>query len=258
MIFNFGLKDIIDIVLVAIILYQLYRLTKGTGAVNLFLGVLSFVIFWFLVTYVFQMELLGLIMNTIMSLAPILLIIVFQEEIRRFFFMLGKRSNFHFLKVISNFFNDKQDKIEDLLIMQLVTACRKMSHNKVGALIILERNVALTNYIETGEIINADVNSRLIENIFFKNSPLHDGAMIISGNRIKAAGCILPVSHNPKIPKHLGLRHRSALGISEQSDAIAIIVSEETGRISVANNGELKLNLTPEQLESFLAKQNNK
>jgi uncharacterized protein (TIGR00159 family) len=231
---------------------------KGTGALNIFIGILSFVVFWFIVTHIFEMELLGLILNSIMSLVPILLIVVFQEEIRRFFFMIGtKRNNRRFFKKIANIFNNKEDKVGDLVVMQVVTACRKMSKNKVGALIVIEQNAILTNYIETGEVINADVNARLIENIFFKNSPLHDGAMIISGNRIKAAGCILPVSHNPNIPKQLGLRHRSALGITEKTDAIAVIVSEETGQLAVAENGKLTLHLTPEELENILSNNNN-
>ena len=255
MIFEFGIKDAVDISLVAIILYQTYRVMKGTGALNVFIGVLSFVVFWFLVTHVFEMELLGLILNSIMSLVPILLIVIFQEEIRRFFFMLGtKRNNSRFFKKIAHIFGHKEDKVVNLAVMQIVTACQKMSKHSVGALIVIERDAVLANYVEIGETINADVNARLIENIFFKNSPLHDGAMIISGNKIKAAGCILPVSHNPKIPKQLGLRHRAALGISEKTDAIAIVVSEETGRLSVAEKGELKLRLTPEELEKILSK----
>ena len=254
MIFEFGIKDAIDISLVAIILYQTYRIMKGTGALNVFIGVLSFVIFWFLVTHVFEMELLGLILNSIMSLVPILLIVIFQEEIRRFFFMLGtNRNNHHFFKKIASIFGGKEDKVDDLVVIQVVTACQKMSKHKVGALIVMERDAALENYIEIGETINADVNARLIENIFFKNSPLHDGAMIISGNKIKAAGCILPVSHSHNIPKQLGLRHRAALGITEKTDAVAIVVSEETGRLAVAENGKLKLRLTPEELENILS-----
>ena len=256
MIFEFGIKDALDILLVAIILYQTYRIMKGTGALNVFIGVLSFVIFWFFVTHVFEMELLGLILNSIMSLVPILLIVIFQEEIRRFFFMLGtnRKNNHHFFKKIATIFGNKEDKVDNLVIMQVVTACRKMSKNKIGALIVIERNAALENYVEIGEDINADVSARLIENIFFKNSPLHDGAMIISGNKIKAAGCILPVSHNPRIPKRLGLRHRAALGISEKTDVIAIVVSEETGRLAVAENGEFRLNITTEELENILSK----
>lgn len=254
MIFELKIKDIIDIFLVAFILYQTYRLMKGTGAVNIFIGILAFIAFWFLITAVLEMELLGLIFNSVMNVGPILLIIIFQEEIRRFFFMIGTKNNWHFIKKLEKFIHNKEDKFENLFVMQIVTACRKMAKNKVGSLIIIQHNANLSKYIETGEIINADINSRLIENIFFKNSPLHDGALIISGNKIQSAGCILPVSHNQKIPKYLGLRHRAALGITEKTDAIAIIISEETGRISVAQNGALSLNLSTEELENILSK----
>jgi len=248
----FEIKDIIDIFLVAVILYQTFRLMKGTGTANIFVGILSFVVFWFLITRVFEMRLLGMILNSIMSLAPILLIVIFQEEIRRFFFMMGKRNRF--FKKIENFFKNKKDNTNDINTMQIVSACRKMSQGKTGALIVIERRANLREHIETGEEINADISSPLIENIFFKNSPLHDGAMIISGNRITAAACILPVSHNPEIPKQLGLRHRAALGIAEKTDAIAIVVSEQSGAISVAENGQLSLKLKPEELENFLSK----
>lgn len=136
--------------------------------------------------------------------------------------------------------------------MPIVMACMSMAKQKVGALIVIERKVGLNEYIRSGDIINADINQRLIENIFFKNSPLHDGAVIISHKRIKAAGCILPVAHNSDIPKALGLRHRAALGISQKSDCLAIIVSEETGGISMAQNGQFYLRLSAEELETRL------
>ena len=139
--------------------------------------------------------------------------------------------------------------------MPVVMACISMGKQKVGALIVIEHNLPLDDVVRTGEIINADINQRLIENIFFKNSPLHDGAMVISKKRIKAAGCILPVSHNLDIPKELGLRHRAAMGISQMSDAHAIIVSEETGGISVAYKGQFYLRLNAEELESLLTKE---
>ncbi len=141
--------------------------------------------------------------------------------------------------------------------MQLVLACKSLSKGKVGALIVIQKQMSLESIIATGDIINADINSRLIENIFFKNSPLHDGATIIIGNKIVSAGCILPVTHNLDIPKELGLRHRAALGISEKTDALAIIVSEETGNISVSEAGEFKLKLTPEDLEKILSNKFN-
>ena len=139
--------------------------------------------------------------------------------------------------------------------MPIVMACMSMSRGKVGALIVIERGISLSDICDTGDYIDARINPRLIENIFFKNSPLHDGAMVITKKRIRAAGCILPVSHNQDIPKELGLRHRAAMGISQDSDAIAIVVSEETGRISVAIKGEFQLRLSAEQLESVLTKE---
>ena len=139
--------------------------------------------------------------------------------------------------------------------MPVVMACMNMSRNKVGALIVFERSMPLDEAVSTGDRINADINQRLIENIFFKNSPLHDGAMIISDHRIKAASCILPVSHDLDIPKELGLRHRSAMGIAQESDALAIVVSEETGTISIAIRGEFRLRLSAEELESILTKE---
>ena len=138
--------------------------------------------------------------------------------------------------------------------MPIVMACMSMSKQKVGALIIIERQVGLSEYVNSGDIINANITQRLIENIFFKNSPLHDGAMIISQKHIKAAGCILPISHDTDIPKSLGLRHRAALGISQKSDCLSIVVSEETGGISIAENGNFKLRLTAEELEGVLSK----
>jgi uncharacterized protein (TIGR00159 family) len=140
-------------------------------------------------------------------------------------------------------------------IMPVVMACMNMGRNKVGALIVFERSMPLDEIVGTGDRINADINQRLIENIFFKNSPLHDGAMIISDHRIKAASCILPVSHDLDIPKELGLRHRSAMGIAQESDALAIVVSEETGTISIAIRGEFRLRLSAEELESILTKE---
>ena len=151
--------------------------------------------------------------------------------------------------------NDSKAKEDKEMIIPIVMACMSMSRGKVGALIVIERSAPLEDIVDTGDKIDAKINQRLIENIFFKNSPLHDGAMIISKKRIKAAGCILPVSHNQDIPRSLGLRHRAAMGISQSSDAIAVIVSEETGHISVAIRGQFKLRLSAEELESILTEE---
>lgn len=250
-IFNFGIKDAIDILCVASALYYLYRLMKTSGSLNIFYGILVFVLFWIVVSQVLQMKLLGSIFDKLVSVGVIALIIIFQEEIRRFFLTLGSQRK---LSVITRFFINRaeEENEEEQSILPIVMACEYMSKNLVGALIILEREMSLTDIIKSGDFIDANVTTRLIENIFFKNSPLHDGAMIIRHDRITAAGCILPVSHDLNIPKELGLRHRAALGITQQSDAIAIIVSEETGGISVAQRGEFKLRLDSSELENFL------
>lgn len=225
---------------------------KSSGSLNIFYGILVFVITWIAVSQVLQMKLLGSIFDKLVSVGVIALIIIFQEEIRRFFLTLGSQRR---LSVLTRFFikhatdDDKQD---DETILPIVMACDYMSKNLQGALIIIECDMLLNDITKSGEIIDAKVNTELIKNIFFKNSPLHDGAMIISHDRIVAAGCILPVSHSLNIPKELGLRHRAALGITQQSDAIAIVVSEETGGISVARGGEFKLHMETNALENYL------
>ena len=253
--FQIGFKDVVDIFLVAILLYQTFQLLKRTGAVNIFVGILTFIICWFLVSYVFKMELLGGIFDRVISVGAFALIVLFQDEIRRFFSKIGSRrrgSIFYSLKRFFGNSNNEKEKI-DFDLVQVVLACRNLSKSSTGALIILTRNNSLDFYAHSGEQLNANINSRLIESIFFKNSPLHDGALIISNRKLKAAACILSVSKNQSIPKRMGLRHRAALGVTENSDAIAIVVSEETGHISYAHNGQLTVNLKPEQLEHFLS-----
>ncbi|MFC2384361.1 MAG: diadenylate cyclase CdaA [Hoylesella saccharolytica] len=254
MLFNFGIKDIIDIVLVALMLYYLYRLMKESRSLNVFIGIMFFILVWLLVSQVFEMRLLGGILDKLISVGMIALIILFQEEIRKFLYTLGAHQRVRsFMRLFS--LNDNKTKEDKETIIPIVMACMSMSRNKVGALIVIERGAPLDDIVDTGDKIDAKINQRLIENIFFKNSPLHDGAMIISKKRIKAAGCILPVSHNQDIPRSLGLRHRAAMGISQSSDAIAVIVSEETGHISVAIRGQFKLRLSAEELESILTEE---
>lgn len=251
--FEFGIKDVIDIFLVAILLYEAWRLMKSSGSLNIFYGILVFVATWIVVSQMLEMKLLGNIFDKLVSVGVIALLILFQEEIRRFFLTLGSQRQLHFL---TRYFVRRKEGAEeehlDQQLMRIVLACDYMSKNMVGALIILEREMSLTDVIGSGEAIDANISTELLKNIFFKNSPLHDGAVIISQGRITAAGCILPVSHNLNIPKELGLRHRAALGITSQSDAIAIIVSEETGAISVAQGGEFHLRLATSELESYL------
>ena len=253
MFFDFGIKDFIDILLVAFLLYYTYKLMKASGSINVFTGVLVFIMIWLVVSQVLEMKLLGTILDKLVSVGVLALIVLFQEEIRRFLLTLGSHRH---VRALVRFFtgNKKRTETHDD-IMPIVMACISMGKQKVGALIVMEHNTPLDDVVRTGEVIDANVNQRLIENIFFKNSPLHDGAMVISKQRIKAAGCILPVSHNLDIPKELGLRHRAAMGISQVSDAKAIIVSEETGGISVAYKGQFFLRLSAEELERILTKE---
>ena len=250
---DFGVKDVIDILSVALILYYIYRLMKESSAANIFSGIIMFVIAWILVTQVFEMRLLGTIFDKLINMGGLALIILFQEEIRRFFSTIGAHHKAH---VVLHLLGVKKSDVSREDVMPIVMACMSMSKQKVGALIVIEQNVGLNEYIRSGDLINANITQRLIENIFFKNSPLHDGAMIISHKRITAAGCILPVAHDSDIPKALGLRHRAALGISQKTDCMAIIVSEETGSISVAYRGQFYLRLNAEELESLLTKDN--
>ena len=250
MFFEFGIKDFIDIFFVALMLFYIYRLMKESRSLNVFIGIMVFVLVWLFVSQVLEMRLLGSILDKLVSVGVIGLIVLFQEEIRHFLYTLGAHQ--HFRSLLKFFREDDNAEADKKAIMPLVLACMSMGKNKVGALIVIERAAPLDDIVDTGDLIDANINQRLIENIFFKNSPLHDGAMIISKKRIKAAGCILPVSHKQDIPKELGLRHRAAMGISQASDAIAIVVSEETGRISVAIKGEFQLRLSAEQLESIL------
>jgi len=229
--------DIIDIILVAALFFALFRLLKGTSAMSIGIGILAIFLIWQLVKAL-QMEMLTAILGAFVSVGFIALIIIFQPEIRRFLFTIGAQAQegkltrrFKFLKVRSNV---------DLDLDALTKACLNMSEIKQGALILLTRKNNLDDIVSTGVVVNADISHSLIENIFFKNSPLHDGAMVIRHNRITAARCILPVSNKTNIPGHYGLRHRAAIGVSEVNDCIAIVVSEETGNISMVTNGEIR------------------
>lgn len=194
---------------------------------------------------------MGAILDKFISVGFVVLVILFQDEIRRFLLALGSHRGWKFLE---NFFQTRRRPGERRkFVAPVVLACMNMARKKTGALIVIQQDMDLTIYEHTGEMFNADVNARLIENIFFKNSPLHDGAMIIADNRIKAAGCILPVAQNATLPKDMGLRHRSGLGMSLETDALVIIVSEERGKISVAHKGKLSVNVTAEELQQILS-----
>ena len=235
--FSFGFKDVVDILLVACILYYTYRLLRRTGASNLFWGILAFILVWFLVSFVFQLDLTGALFDRIISVGAIALIVIFQEEIRMFFYRVGSRfSSFQLFRAKEA---DDETRARQQ-ILEITQACRHMASTKTGALIVLAGGGSLKEIVDTGERLDANVSARLIENIFFKNTPLHDGALVIRDAKMLAAACILPVSKDQTIPQHYGLRHRAALGLTEKSDATCIVVSEETGRISVAAEGQIR------------------
>lgn len=250
---DFSFKDILDILIVALLLYYIYKLMKESGTINIFYGVMAFIIVWVLSSEIFNMKLIGTIVDKFMSIGLLILVILFQDQIKRFLVDLGSQKRWNFLKsLFRHHSRDMNESNVRAMVIPVVYACMSMSKSKTGALIVISQRMPLDQYEQTGDIIDAKINSRLIENIFFKNSPLHDGAMIIKGDRIMAAGCILPVSHDPDIPRSLGLRHRSALGISQATDAAAIIVSEETGNISIAHKGRLNVKLSSADLEHRL------
>ncbi len=250
---QFGIKDIIDIFLVAVLLYYIYRLMKESGTINIFYGVMSFIVVWVLASEIFEMRLIGTILDKFMSIGLLILVILFVDQIKRFLVELGSHRRWRFLAGLFHHHKEEMDADARRYVMPIVYACMSMSKSKTGALIVIEQSIPLDNYEKTGDIIDADINTRLIENIFFKNSPLHDGAMIVAHDRIMAAGCILPVSHDSDVPRALGLRHRSALGIAQATDAAAIVVSEETGNISLAHRGRLYTKLTTTELEHRLS-----
>jgi len=248
------LLDLLDILIVSFLLYKVYQLLKGGTAINIFIGIVSMYLLWFLFVKIFEMQLLGAILGQFMSVGVLALIIVFQQEVRRFLVLLGSSSltgkDSLTRKILPWNWKEEQEKTADLI--PVIKACESMSNTKTGAIIVLSRTTDLKFFENSGDAMDADVSKRLLESIFFKNSPLHDGAVIIKNNKIKAARCVLPVTDNNEIPAQLGMRHRAALGITEQSDAISIIVSEETGNISVAKNGILENNLSIQEFEHYL------
>lgn len=249
----FGIRDAFDIAIVAFLLFYIYKIMKESGTLNIFFGILAFIVLWVLTSQILGMKLIGTILDQFMAIGLLVLVILFQDQIKRFLVELGDHKRWHFLKRLLRHTSSNDRKKAQAMIMPIVYSCINMSKTKTGALIVIEEQISLNSYEKTGDIIDADINSRLIENIFFKNSPLHDGAMIIAHGRIMAAGCILPVSHDRDIPRALGLRHRSALGISQATDAFAIVVSEETGNISVAYHGTLSTKLSSADLEHRLS-----
>ncbi len=243
--------DILDIFLVALLLYQLYRLIKGTVAFNIVIGLFSLYLFW-LVVKALNMELLGTIMGQFISVGVLALIVVFHPEIRKFLIFIGSNYTINRLLSLDKLFGlGKLKTIHYEQIDELVDACMSMAKTKTGALIVIAGDSELNEQINTGEKINARISSPLLRNLFFKNSPLHDGAVIIKGNKIAAAGCILPLTQK-ELDIALGLRHRAAIGITESTDAVTIVISEERGSISFAQKGEIRRRISKEILITLL------
>ena len=253
---TFRWLDVVDILLVSIIMYQLYKLVKGTIAIRIFLAILAIYLFWKIVS-AFQMQLLSEILGQFIGVGVLALIIVFQQEIRRFLLLLGSNNIFTKRRnsKLMNFLNVNSNEKKKLDISPIVIASNSFSKSKTGALIILDIHSELKFISTSGEKIDARISTSLLENIFFKNSPMHDGGLIIENNRIVAARCILPVSDNQDFPVHFGLRHRAAAGITETSRAIAIIISEETGKISLAKEGVVNYNISIDELKEKLIKE---
>ena len=249
------LVDIIDIFVVALIMFQVYRLTRGTNALRIVVGILIIYLLW-IVTRVLNMELLSMILGQIIGVGVIALIIVFQQEIRRFLILLGTQYTNRRVSFMARLFRPRGRKVKVVgqeWIDTVVGACADMAKTKTGALIVIARKVNLLPFIEQGERIDALISASLIKNIFFKNSPLHDGAMVIADDRIAAARCVLP-STEREFPMEFGMRHRAALGASEITDALVIVVSEERGTISIARKGHISRDISPAHLQVLLRK----
>ena len=232
--------DVLDVLMVGLLIYWLIRVVRGTSAVNIFLGILLLYVIW-IASRALGMKLLSFIMGQVLGVGVVALLVIFQPEIRRFLLRISSSTTAAPKGVFNKLFRQRRSGgMASQELEELTAACRKMSETKTGALIVLRHGSALGDIIDTGDEIDARISRRLIENIFFKNSPLHDGAMILSENRILSARCTLPITQRQDIPAHYGMRHRAALGVSEVSDASVIVVSEETGAISFVKGGNIR------------------
>jgi diadenylate cyclase len=253
--FHFTFFSAVDIVVVAIIIYQLYNLIRGTIAANIFIGLALICVLYFVVSKL-QMPLLTLILQNFMNVGILALIIVFQQEIRRFLLLVGKNASLQRNKAWWRYFFGKaEDERNNLArIKPIIDACKSMKQTRTGALIVFAKYYDEQFYQNSCELVDAKISKRLLESIFQKNSPLHDGAVVIAENKIKAASCILPLTDNTDLPPQFGLRHRAGIGVSEANDATALIISEETGEISYARHGRVKMNISFAELEKLLNK----
>ena len=254
-ILNFSIIDVLDIILVASLLYYAYKLLKGTVAINIFIGIILIYLVW-RITVLLDMELLSSIIGGFMSVGIIALIVVFQPEIRKFLLMVGSTNlskKGSFLEKIKFFKNQRLER-DTTDIESVMLACNNMSQSKTGALIVIERSNNLNFLEDSGDEMNIMVTQPILESIFFKNSPLHDGAIIISNNFIKATRVVLPINNQSKISVKYGLRHRAAVSITEKTDAVAIVVSEENGKISYIKNGKFIEFVSVENLTKLIEK----
>ncbi|MEG1587819.1 MAG: diadenylate cyclase CdaA [Mucinivorans sp.] len=249
---DFRVLDVIDIFVVALLLWQIYKAIRGTAAMSIFAGIFILYLVW-IVVRVLGMELLSTLLGQVIGVGALALLIVFQQEVRRYLLMLGNKWASQRGSIFSRVFMPKGKAMESQQIQEVAAACQSMASSFTGALVVFSRLTDIGVYSATGDRIDAMVSKRLIENIFFKNAPLHDGAMIISEGRIEAARCVLPTSDNPNIPAHLGMRHRAAVGLSEQSDAVVIVVSEERGMVSIVSGGNIRPVGSAENLGEIIA-----
>jgi uncharacterized protein (TIGR00159 family) len=243
-----GWVDLIDISLVAVLLYQVYKLIRGSIAVNIFLGILALYLVYLIVRAA-QMELLATILGQFMGVGVLAMIILFQPEIRKFLLLIGRTTEFNRDSIFRGLTNWNAEHPDDFDVHELIEAAKSLKATRTGALIVFSRDIELKFYAETGDPLDAKVNKRLLLSIFNKSSPLHDGAIIIYKGRIKAARCVLPVSENDHLPTHFGLRHRSAIGMSETTDTLVMAISEETGRLILSRNGKYIRGLRLKQVE---------
>jgi diadenylate cyclase len=254
---NISFFDILDIVLVAFLLYKVYMLIKGSIAMNIFVGIAVIYVIW-LAVRALKMQMLSAILGQVMGVGAIALIIVFQQEVRRFLLLIGsKYFTENYRLRFKKLFSLKFKPAQLLNTKSIIVAVESMSKKKTGALIVITKKMSLDNYSHIGDVLDAHISSRILESVFSKDSPLHDGAVIIFNNKIQSARCILPVSDRIDLPPHFGTRHRAALGMTEATDSFIIVVSEETGSISYAVNGALQYDITIQQLSETLEKEFN-
>lgn len=239
------ISDVVDIAVVSFLIYQVVKLVRETSSARIIRGVIILIVaMW--VSNILQLTMVNYLFRAVLTWGIVVIAIVFQPELRRILERVGRS------KLSSLMLRNDMVPVEERAILEIVHACSEMSWSRTGALIIFERKENLNDIIKTGTVVNADVKDELVRNIFYEGAPLHDGAMIVRGGRVYAAGCVLPLSPNPNLAKELGTRHRAAVGMSEKFDSVSLVVSEETGSISIAIDGKLQRHLVPEQLDEIL------